>query len=186
MIYPHRPDLAHKYFWQCAPCDAYVGTHDGTQHSLGTPANKELRRARNILHNQIVDPLWQTAPYAGVYDDAQGDKRAIKKIQRAAMGHVYRFLAHKLGLPVPVTHIGMFNLDQCRATWTALRRVPYSEIHDWNRQQNEMADALLPKSTEQQKPLTPIAERGPARNWPCPCGSRRKYKKCCGLTLPRA
>lgn len=26
-IYPHRPDLVAKRFWQCAPCDAYVGCH---------------------------------------------------------------------------------------------------------------------------------------------------------------
>jgi uncharacterized protein YecA (UPF0149 family) len=24
------------------------------------------------------------------------------------------------------------------------------------------------------------AEKGPARNDPCPCGSGKKYKKCCG------
>jgi hypothetical protein len=184
-IYPHRPDLAHKYFWQCAPCDAYVGTHDGTQQSLGTPANKELRRARNILHKQMVDPLWQNEPYSGAYDHPQDDKRAIKKIQRSAMGHVYRFLAHKLELPVPDTHIGMFNLDQCRATWRALKGLSYGEIHDWNKRQNELADALLPKKTENQKPLQPIAERvGPARNRPCPCGSGRNYKKCCGVSVP--
>lgn len=26
-IYPHRPDLFRLNFWQCAPCDAYVGCH---------------------------------------------------------------------------------------------------------------------------------------------------------------
>ena len=28
-------------------------------------------------------------------------------------------------------------------------------------------------------------ERQPGRNEPCPCGSGRKSKKCCGLTAPR-
>lgn len=25
---------------------------------------------------------------------------------------------------------------------------------------------------------------GPARNQPCPCGSGRKYKRCCGRSVP--
>jgi SWIM/SEC-C metal-binding protein len=29
-------------------------------------------------------------------------------------------------------------------------------------------------------PKTVIAERKPGRNEPCPCGSGKKYKKCCG------
>ena len=30
-------------------------------------------------------------------------------------------------------------------------------------------------------PLRAKAERKPARNDPCPCGSGKKYKKCCGF-----
>jgi len=31
-------------------------------------------------------------------------------------------------------------------------------------------------------PLPVLAEKAPGRNDPCPCGSGRKYKKCCGIT----
>jgi hypothetical protein len=38
VIYPHRPDLADKRFWACAPCAAHVGCHAGTDRPLGSPA----------------------------------------------------------------------------------------------------------------------------------------------------
>lgn len=47
-VYPHRSDLAHKRFWLCKPCDAWVGTHrDSKKHlPLGRLADKELREAK--------------------------------------------------------------------------------------------------------------------------------------------
>jgi len=66
-IYPHRPDLAAKRFWQCKPCDAYVGCHeagngqgDGTK-PLGRLANAELRKAKKDAH-YAFDRLWLDAP----------------------------------------------------------------------------------------------------------------------------
>ena len=41
----------------------------------------------------------------------------------------------------------------------------------------EAEEELLEK-TEKVEPLT--AARTPNRNDPCPCGSGKKYKKCCG------
>lgn len=45
VIYPHRHDLRARRFWQCVPCDAYVGTHANSlnHHPLGRLANAELR-----------------------------------------------------------------------------------------------------------------------------------------------
>ncbi len=40
------------------------------------------------------------------------------------------------------------------------------------------AEEELLKNTEKVEPIHADAE--PGRNDPCPCGSGRKYKKCCG------
>lgn len=40
------------------------------------------------------------------------------------------------------------------------------------------AEQELVKKTEKVKPLH--SDRAPGRNDPCPCGSGKKYKKCCG------
>lgn len=99
-IYPHRPDLFARFFWQCEPCDAHVGCHeagkgygDGTR-PLGRLANAELRRAKSAAH-AAFDPLWKT----GSMSRAQA----------------YSWLAKELGVAPQNCHIGMFNVDQCRA-----------------------------------------------------------------------
>lgn len=101
VIYPHRPDLKPKQFWQCSPCDAYVGCHapgngygDGTR-PLGTLANAELRRARNSVH-RLLDTAWM-----------------VSNDRRAARRRVYADLAAHLGIPVDDCHVACFDLGQC-------------------------------------------------------------------------
>lgn len=103
-IYPSRPDLFSKFFWQCAPCDAHVGCHppagpdglggqgDGTV-PLGRLANAELRRAKSQAH-AAFDPLWREG--------------TLKRHQ------AYGWLAKQMGLKKSQCHIGSFNVAQCR------------------------------------------------------------------------
>lgn len=97
-IYPHRPDLYEKTFYQCAPCDAYVGCHPGTTKPLGRLADEKLRRAKNRAH-AAFDPLWKD----------EGMKR----------GSAYAWLADRLGIKKEDCHIGMFDVDQCAAVVAA-------------------------------------------------------------------
>ncbi len=97
-IYPGRPDLWALSFWQCKPCDAYVGCHkagngfgDGTR-PLGSLANAELRAARNRAH-AAFDPLWRS-----------GEMRRRK---------AYAWLGARLGLPVKRVHIAEFDVATC-------------------------------------------------------------------------
>ncbi|MBO6266801.1 MAG: DUF3268 family zinc-finger domain-containing protein [Synergistaceae bacterium] len=80
----------------CSPCDAYVGVHRGTDRPLGRLANSELRKWRNAAH-AAFDPLWQQGEYKRRRNDA------------------YAWLAEKMGLPKEETHIGMFDVEQCRS-----------------------------------------------------------------------
>ena len=92
-IYPHRPDLAEKKFYQCAPCDAYVGCHPGTTNTLGRLANAELRKAKMAAH-AAFDPLW---------------KSGAKKRDSA-----YAWLSDALGMEKKDCHIGMMDVADCR------------------------------------------------------------------------
>ena len=93
VIYPHRQDLYDKLFYQCPPCDAYVGCHPGTDRPLGRLANAELRHAKSAAH-AAFDPLWSHG--------ARNRKSA------------YVWLAQQLGIAVDQCHIGYFDLEQCR------------------------------------------------------------------------
>lgn len=93
-IYPRRPDLRHKLFYLCRPCDAYVGCHEGGSRPLGRMANAELRRAKMAVH-AVFDPLWQS-----------GERKRKQ---------AYHWLALTLGLTRAECHVGNFDLEQCRA-----------------------------------------------------------------------
>ena len=79
----------------CRNCMAYVGVHKGTDKPLGRLANAELRRWKKEAH-AAFDPLWQRGRFRGRRNDA------------------YRWLAEQMGIPVEETHIGMFDIEQCR------------------------------------------------------------------------
>lgn len=92
-LYPHRKDLEAKTFYLCEPCDAFVGTHMGTNKPLGTLANKLLREQRKLAH-ACFDPLWKDGQYS--------------------RGEAYRRLAKGMALSRDECHIGMFDLQQCK------------------------------------------------------------------------
>ena len=92
-IYPHRPDLNHKSFYTCFPCDSYVGCHPGTTKPLGRLADAALRRAKQRVHAKL-DPLWKSG-----------------QIKRSS---VYARLADHLGITPQECHVGMFDLERCQ------------------------------------------------------------------------
>lgn len=115
-VYPHRPDLESKRVWVCGGCGARVGCHKGGTKPLGTPANTELRRARMLLHDQMLDPIWKYAKR----------EKYGKRASRRAI--TYKYLAHLMGIPRNEAHTGLFTLDQCRAAWRVLRGVTMDDV----------------------------------------------------------
>ena len=106
IIYPHRPDLSGLNFWQCLPCDAYVGCHKGTQTPLGYPANKTTRTIRSSVH-KVLDPIWKKAP---------------QPQQARVRTRLYKWLSENLGIKPDNCHVGMFDFDMCQRTLRLLNR----------------------------------------------------------------
>jgi hypothetical protein len=104
LVYPHRRDLADKWFYVCQPCQAWVGCHPGTITPLGRLANAELRAAKQVAHTAF-DPLWRP-----------GRSRRHESRRQA-----YAWLAKELGIPRDEAHIGMFDVDLCRRTVKACK-----------------------------------------------------------------
>lgn len=98
-IYPHRRDLLGRSFWECEPCNAYVGCHPGGTQPLGRLANAALRKAKQRVHEKL-DPLWKSG----------GMKRSA----------AYAMLASGLGIAKQNCHIGMFDLATCEAALQVL------------------------------------------------------------------
>lgn len=95
----------HDYgpMWVCLrpTCEAWVGTHKGTERPLGRLANAELRKAKRDAH-AAFDRLWQ------------GKMKRDGVTKQEAMAAAYRWLAGQLEIDRKETHIGMMNPDQCR------------------------------------------------------------------------
>ncbi len=98
-IYTDSAEVYHGYsygmIYLCRPCGAWVGVHRGTDKPKGRLANAELRKWKMAAHDAF-DPLWQVGEF--------------KRRRNAA----YAWLAEKMGLPKEQTHIGMFDIDQCK------------------------------------------------------------------------
>lgn len=101
-VYTNRPDLAHKFFWVCDPCDARVGCHPGTQTPTGNLATEGTRKARTAAH-KAFDPLWK----------ASGTDR----------NEAYVWLANQLGISANNCHIGRFDEDMCNRVIEVCRDV---------------------------------------------------------------
>lgn len=98
-IYPHRPDLHAKHFWRCE-CGAYCGCHGLSRAPLGSPAGPDLRKARNAAH-RAFDRLWRL-------------KAARTGCSKGAARRAgYAWLSREMGIAAELTHIGMFDADQC-------------------------------------------------------------------------
>ncbi|PZU95512.1 MAG: hypothetical protein DI527_00455 [Chelatococcus sp.] len=128
-VYSNRPDLAEKPVWLCDGCGGFVGCHPGTTKPLGTPAGPELRRARALLHDRMIDPLWKLADVCGEYEPE--DQAAALKIRQAARSRVYSYLADRLGKSGKETHTGLFDLATCRRAWRVLQGRTYADIRAW-------------------------------------------------------
>ena len=91
----------------CRNCMAYVGVHKGSDKPLGRLANAQLRYWKKEAH-AAFDPLWKYG--------------SIKHRRNAA----YAWLAEQMGLPVDKTHIGMFDVGQCKAVIQICRKERYN------------------------------------------------------------
>lgn len=86
--------VSYGMMYICRACNAYVGCHKGTTQAYGSVADSELRELRHMAHGWF-DPIWQ------------------KKIKRSRY-NAYSWLSLRLGLNKNITHMGMFDKEDCR------------------------------------------------------------------------
>lgn len=86
--YPYQKNYGP--IWRCMTCDAFVGCHRGTTKPLGTPANAELRQARQRAHGAF-DPIWKTG--------------------KMTRGKAYKRISGHFGRTI---HIGEASLEDCQ------------------------------------------------------------------------
>lgn len=94
----------------CRNCMAYVGVHKGSAKPLGRLANAELRYWKKAAH-AAFDPMWKWGRF------------------RHHRNAAYGWLAQQMGLPIEKTHIGMFDVAQCKKAIEIIRRETKGDYH---------------------------------------------------------
>ena len=96
----------------CRKCMAWVGTHKGTEQSLGRLADKLLREAKKKAH-YYFDQLWNEKLRIWMKKKDNHSKKEISAMRRIVRNQAYNRLSQKMELPSEHTHIGMFNVARC-------------------------------------------------------------------------
>jgi hypothetical protein len=110
----YRKDYGPIY--ACRPCRAWVGCHKGGsgRRSLGRVADKELRDAKVAAHSAF-DVLWKKKVQKEIKKDrSRSSGLRYLKLRAQTRTEAYQWLSEAMGLPVQHTHIGMFDVEQCR------------------------------------------------------------------------
>lgn len=105
-LYPHRPDLAIKQFWNCPRCQAWVGCHADTHKPHGRLADAQLRVWKVRAHS-LLDPIIRR----------RFERKALADPTYTfamARGGRYKRLSELMGITPKETHIGLFSVEQCR------------------------------------------------------------------------
>ena len=92
------------WMYICYDCDAYVGTHKGTQDALGRLANAELRAAKKRAHFYF-DQLWKSGKINDIYG---------AYVEGGVRKKAYKWLSKIFGLRTEHCHIGYFNETRCK------------------------------------------------------------------------
>jgi len=160
-----------------------------------TPTSSPIRRPANA---KKFTAIWDTGATSSVITKRVANKCGLKPIGRAKVYHakgeattaVYLasiFLPSKVAFPqlrviegdiagnievligMDIIGQGDFAVTNKDGRTTFSFRMPSMECIDFTKQKSPMAEPQI---------STPIPKIG--RNDPCPCGSGKKYKKCCG------
>jgi len=89
-VYGKNYGKSYMCYW-CAPCNAYVGTHNNSEIPLGTMANKLLRKWRMNAH-KYFDRTWKQ----GIFKNRS---------------HAYSNLSKHFGRQI---HIGESDIETCK------------------------------------------------------------------------
>ena len=127
-VYPHRRDLHEKSFYVCTGCESRVGCHPGSVIPLGRPANAALRIERSKTH-AVIDPFWKQAPNLPCYGKDL-PRKARAAIKAKARNRIYKFLRREMKITAEEAHIGMFDVDQCRAARALFYNITYEQIRE--------------------------------------------------------
>ncbi|CAA6803688.1 MAG: Protein export cytoplasm protein SecA ATPase RNA helicase (TC 3.A.5.1.1) [uncultured Sulfurovum sp.] len=156
-----------------------------TYEAKMSPLNDEQRsEVQRILYLQVLDPQWRDHLYemdvmkTGIGLRGYNQKDPLTEYKKDSynlfMGLVERIKYEA----IKVLQVVQFNFED-----------PAEEQAKLEAMKDELEADLANAKTNEETDNTAVAEqtfeKKPKRNEPCPCGSGKKYKQCCGVSGPK-
>ena len=152
------------------------------------PIDAEQRQdIERILYLQVLDPQWRDHLYemdvlkTGIGLRGYNQKDPLTEYKQDSF-KLFTDLVHRIKMEaVKVLHLVQFNFESPEEEEAVVEHIR-EEL------ESDIANAKLNTEEEQEveRKNTPLrATKKPKRNEPCPCGSGKKYKSCCGQSGPK-
>ncbi|MDD4980215.1 MAG: preprotein translocase subunit SecA [Candidatus Omnitrophica bacterium] len=164
-----------------------VAAYEGKERSLGSEATRHLER---MVFLQIIDAKWKDHLYAmdnlreGIGLRAYGQRDPLIEYKREAFEMFSQMVCgieeeaieaiFKIQPVKPERFRGIFS----QVSQDFLH--PEAAKFEIPPEQSESAELTPQSFSGKTSAIKPAKATGVGRNDPCPCGSKKKYKKCCG------
>jgi len=149
---------------------------------------KEIER---ILYLQVLDPQWRDHLYemdvlkTGIGLRGYNQKDPLTEYKQDSY-KLFTDLVERIKIEaVKVLHLVQFDFtspEEEEAAVEQIREELESEVADAQFNQS-YEEGVIAEDSEKLKPIE--GTKKPKRNDPCPCGSGKKYKNCCGQSGPK-
>jgi len=160
-----------------------VNTYETKMEPLTPEQRSEVQR---ILYLQVLDPQWRDHLYemdvlkTGIGLRGYNQKDPLTEYKKESYNLFMQLVDRIKYEAIKVLTLVQFNFEdpeQEQAKMEAMRDELASDLE--SAKTNEVVEADFEEGT------TPTIEKKPKRNDPCPCGSGKKYKQCCGVSGPK-
>jgi len=151
----------------------------------------QRQEIERILYLQVLDPQWRDHLYemdvlkTGIGLRGYNQKDPLTEYKQDSY-KLFTDLVQRIKLEaVKVLHLVQFDFttpEEEEAAVEQIREELESEVADATLNQS-FEEGTIAEDSEKLQPLT--ATKKPKRNDPCPCGSGKKYKNCCGQSGPK-
>ena len=162
--------------------DMMENLYEAKMEPIDPEQRKEIER---ILYLQVLDPQWRDHLYEM---DVLKTGIGLRGYNQKDPLTEYKQDSYKLftDLVTRIKHEAVKTLQLVQFDFTSVEEEEAAVEHIREELEADVADATLSTDETEEKKNKPFtAEKKPKRNEPCPCGSGKKYKNCCGQSGPK-
>ncbi len=156
------------------------------------PLSKEQRsEVQRVLYLQVLDPQWRDHLYemdvlkTGIGLRGYNQKDPLTEYKKDSYNLFIQLIDRIKREAIETLHLVQFNFEDPEAERKRMEAI-LDELESDLEKAKTNEDEIFEAEVEESKERKPIrAVKKPKRNEPCPCGSGKKYKHCCGKSGPK-